>query len=264
MKNSALPTLSSIPVFAICMEREEQRKIDISKHLNDLDIEFTFSNSVDGYQLSDDQKKLYSENSAIEHLGRPLALGEIGCYLSHTNIWQKIIDDNIDIAFVIESDAVLSQETLRSCNVLLQSQNYKDLIMLYYRECYPSYWQKKKITQQSQLVKFSNKSACTTAYLVNNLGARKLLKHAFPISMPVDDFMTGGYVNKNIDTYAVYPRNVEITEDALESSSIREDLFPLLKDLGIKRRLPNETSFLKELEKSIRRQYKKLLPPPWL
>ena len=80
MKNSALTTLSSIPVFAICMEREQQRKFYISEHLNALDIDFSFSNAVDGHQLSDDQKNLYSKNSAIEHLGRPLALGEIGCY----------------------------------------------------------------------------------------------------------------------------------------------------------------------------------------
>ena len=264
MTNSAVNTLSSIPVFAICMDREEQRKIDISKHLGSLNVEFSFSGAVDGHQLTDEQKELYSENHAIEHLGRPLALGEIGCYLSHTNIWQKIVQNDIDIAFVIESDAVLSEETIDSCNALLQDSNYKELVMLYYRECFPSFWQQKKITKRSKLVKFSNKSACTTAYLVSNQGARKLLSRAFPISMPVDDYMTGGYINKDIDTYAVYPRNVEITEDALESSSIREDLFPMLKDLGIKRRLPNETTFIKELEKGIRRQYKKLLPPPWL
>ncbi|AMO54710.1 hypothetical protein GZ77_24095 [Endozoicomonas montiporae] len=263
MKSSAT-TLSSIPVFAICMEREQQRKIEISKHLAKLGVTFSFSNAVDGHQLTDEQKSIYSESHAKDHLGRPLALGEIGCYLSHTTIWQKIVDENIDVAFVIESDAVLSEETLKSCSALLQEKPYKDLIMVYYRECYPSFWQQKKITSHSKLVKFSNKSACTTAYLVSNKGAQKLLKHAFPISMPVDDFMTGGYINKDLDTYAVYPRNVEITEDALESSSIREDLFPLLKDLGIKRRLPNETNFLKEIEKSIRRLYKKLLPPPWL
>ncbi|WP_252178062.1 glycosyltransferase family 25 protein [Endozoicomonas sp. 4G] len=264
MSNPINSTLIDFPVFVICMEREVDRRIEVAEHLTLKGVNFEFSNAVDGHELSNDQKNLYSESQSIKHGGRPLALGEIGCYLSHTSIWQKIVDEQIPCALILESDVVLTQESIECLKNIKKSSVSWDLMMMFYRECLPSIWHKTQLTKKSKIVKFTNKSSCTTAYLVTEQGAKKLLKHAYPLYMPVDDYMTGGYINKDLKTFAVYPRNVHLTDDALESSSIREDLFPLLKDLGIKRRLPGETTMLKEVEKNIRRQIKRVLPPPWL
>ena len=262
--NNLSPAGLNLPVYVICMEREEERRKQINRHFSELGITFIFSDAVDGHQLTKEQSELYSEQAAKNHLGRSMALGEIGCYLSHTTIWQSVINNNIPHALIIESDGVLSDEVLTAVESLIQKSDSWELVMLFYRDCFPSLWNRSQLTKNTKLVRFSNKTSCATAYLINQNGAQKLLQHAFPIKMPVDDYMTGGYVNKSLNTYAVYPRIVNLTEDALESSSIREDLFPLMKEQGIRRRLPEETSFLKELEKKLRRNIKKLLPPPWL
>lgn len=262
--NNLSPAGLDLPVYVICMEREEERRKQISRHFYELGITFSFSDAVDGHQLTKKQSELYSDQASKEHLGRSMALGEIGCYLSHTNIWQSVVNNNIPYALIIESDGVLSDEVLTVVDSVIQKSDDWELVMLFYRECFPSFWNRNQLTKNTKLVRFSNKSSCTTAYLINQSGAQKLLKYAFPIKMPVDDYMTGGYINKSLNTYAVYPRLVNLTEDALESSSIREDLFPLMKEQGVKRRLPEETNLLKEFEKKIRRNIKKLLPPPWL
>ncbi len=254
-----------IPVFAICLEREADRKKRISQHLNSLEIPFQFSNAVDGRKLSlEDRAHYYSEKKSIEIRGRALADGEIGCYLSHSKIWEHMVSQKIEKAFIIESDAVLTNNVIEIIDACKNSSVDWELVMLFYRECIPSIWQRKQLAKESRLVKFSNKSACTTAYLLTLSGAKKLLEKSYPIHMPVDDYMTGGYINKEINTFAVYPRCIHLTEDALETSTIREDLFPMMENLGIKRRLPNETKKHKEIEKKIRRSIKKLLPPPWL
>mgnify|MGYP002005738584 CR=1 FL=1 len=196
--------------------------------------------------------------------GRPMADGELGCYLSHSRIWEKVVSENIAQALVIESDAVFTDEAIEVIHQIEQKDLNWDLIMLYYRECYPAFGKRRPITENSKLVRFANKSACTTAYLVTLEGAMKLLKKAYPIKMPVDDYMTGGYVNKNTNTFAVYPRTIHVTDDALETSTIREDLFPLMEKEGIKRRVEKSKQPLKELEKSLRRFIKKIFPPAWL
>ena len=255
----------NIPVFAICLEREPERKKRLSEHLKQLAVPFTFSNAIDGRKLSDEERSTYyCEKKAIVARGRKLASGELGCYLSHTTLWQHMVDNNIEKAFIIESDTILTHETTAVISNINNNTVKWDLIMLFYRECYPSIWQQKRLTENSRLVRFSNKSACTSGYLLTLTGAKKLLKKAFPIVMPVDDYMTGGYINKEIETFAVYPRCVHLTDDALETSTIREDLFPMLKKEGIKRRKPNEIKKHKEIEKKIRRGIKAILPPPWI
>ncbi len=256
---------NNTPVFAICLEREADRKKRITQHLNSLGIPFQFANAVDGRKLTPEERAhYYSENKSIEVRGRALADGEIGCYLSHSKIWEYIVSNKIEKAFIIESDAVLTNEVIDVINACQNKITSWDLIMLFYRECHPSIWKKQQLTKKSSLVKFSNKSACTTAYLITLSGAKKLLKKSYPIHMPVDDFMTGGYINKGIDTFAIYPRCIHLTDDALETSTIREDLFPMMEQSGIKRRLPSEIKKHKEIEKKIRRSIKKILPPPWL
>ena len=36
--------------------------------------------------------------------GRPLTFGEIGCFMSHYNIWQETVDRNLDTVLVLEDD----------------------------------------------------------------------------------------------------------------------------------------------------------------
>lgn len=255
----------SIPAFVICLDREVKRRQLIQEHLHSHNIAFTFSNAVDGRTLTYDEKgKYYSESSSIKMRGRPLAAGEIGCYLSHSRIWEKIISENINKSIIIESDALFTHEAVKVINAVDNKHSNWELIMLHYRDCYPAFMGRLKLTTKSKLVRFSNKSSCATAYMVTLQGAKKLIKQAYPIQLPVDDYMTGGYINKNITTYAVYPKTVNITDDALETSTIREDLFPMMKKLGIKRRTDGKKKTLKELEKNIRRFIKKTRTPPWL
>ena len=36
--------------------------------------------------------------------GRPLTFGEIGCFMSHYNIWMEIVERNLDTVLVLEDD----------------------------------------------------------------------------------------------------------------------------------------------------------------
>ncbi len=252
----------SVPAFTICLDREVERKRYIAQHLSDFNIAFEFSNAVDGRMLSLKQKnEVYASKKAELMRGRKLADGEIGCFLSHYTIWQEMIKKNIATALVVESDAVFCRESVTSINALTAGQYDWELVMLYYRECFPSFWGQERITPQSKLVRFANKCSCTTAYLLTLSGAKKLVEKAMPICLPVDDYMTGGFINKGIDTFAVYPRTIHLTEDNEETSTIKQGVNSI-KNLTENRR--KKIAITKKAEKRVRYFSKQLKPGPWL
>ncbi|WP_263081125.1 glycosyltransferase family 25 protein [Endozoicomonas sp. Mp262] len=255
----------SIPTYVICLEREADRRRHIARHLESFNIDFQFSNAVDGRQLTEKEKNdKYSEKKAIDIRGRALAPGELGCYLSHCNIWHQMVEHNIQHALILESDAEFSEEAIAVINALNKFPADWELIMLYYRDCYPSFWNQAPITNNTKLVRFSNKSSCTTAYLLSLSGARKLLKHAYPLCLPVDDYMTGGYINKGVNLYAAYPRTIELTEGSDETSVIRPDINAMVGHDTLKARKQKKQGALKQLEKRSRRFIKQIMPAPWL
>ncbi len=65
--------------------------------------------AVDGIQLSDDQLAKYSEVEAIKTLGRPLVKTQIGCALSHLNIYEKIVAEGISECVVLEDDIYIGK-----------------------------------------------------------------------------------------------------------------------------------------------------------
>jgi len=75
-----------------------KRKSNITKNLKD--VEFEFYDGVDGRKVD---KKYYDEK------GSRLTYGQLGCALSHLGIYKKMVDEDIDIALVMEDDCVFNE-----------------------------------------------------------------------------------------------------------------------------------------------------------
>ncbi len=44
-------------------------------------------------------------NGKDPYSGRPLNMGEIGCFMSHYHIWQEMVEKNVTRALILEDDA---------------------------------------------------------------------------------------------------------------------------------------------------------------
>lgn len=77
-------------VYCISLERREDRRNKIKNHLDSLDIKFEFFNAVDGKNLKD--------------IPRGINPGEMGCILSHLEIYKKSLSENIGDYLIIEDD----------------------------------------------------------------------------------------------------------------------------------------------------------------
>lgn len=97
--------------FVINLEKQEKRREIISKQLNALHIPFEIFPAVNGRLLTQEQiSQLYDREKALKKGYYDLTLPEIGCALSHINIYKKIVSENIPYALILEDDAFLNPE----------------------------------------------------------------------------------------------------------------------------------------------------------
>lgn len=63
--------------------------------------------AIDGNRLKHDAlTQSYDVEFNRKQNHSELTLGEIGCYISHRKVWQKIVDEHLDFALVLEDDFI--------------------------------------------------------------------------------------------------------------------------------------------------------------
>ncbi len=76
--------------------------------LKELGIDYTYFEAVDGKTLTDEilsQKGIkFMPGYEDPYHKRPMKMGEIGCFLSHFMIWQKMVEENLKEVLILEDD----------------------------------------------------------------------------------------------------------------------------------------------------------------
>ncbi|MEZ6131735.1 MAG: glycosyltransferase family 25 protein [Planctomycetaceae bacterium] len=101
--------------FVITLERSVERRPHADWIVSQLPLPSEILNAVDGRALPQDlvaevcQRQIHSPKYPHE-----LSRGEIGCFLSHRNAWQTILDRNLDAALILEDDITFDRDELCS------------------------------------------------------------------------------------------------------------------------------------------------------
>ena len=91
-------------VYMVNLDRRQDRFNRMKYNFDMLGIDFHHVSAVDGRTL--DQEYIDQHNIKMmpeffePYHGRPLTYGEIGCFMSHYNIWSEIVDSDLDIVVV--------------------------------------------------------------------------------------------------------------------------------------------------------------------
>lgn len=178
------------PIFVINLTVDIERKQHMQALGKKHNLSMNFIEAVDGKTLTKAQKATYSKTDAIKNLNREMSAGEIACGLSHRLIYQKMVDNDIEVALVLEDDAWFDSQLLG----LLSQLNYLDedwelLLLGYHKQTAPrSFWYKKKI-KDNIIRRTAGIVAGTHGYCITNNGAKKMLKHTKKISKPIDNYI---------------------------------------------------------------------------
>ena len=217
-------TLGVDQVYLINLERRPDRLNNMQAIFNELGIEYQWVKAVDGKSnineeyLSQHGIVMMSDFSEPYH-GRPLTYGEIGCFMSHYNVWLDVLKQRWHQVIVFEDDVRFEpffrdkltavQEELRTLKIDW------DLIFLGRKILHnvEEAW-----VDGSQWLVHVNYTYWTLGYMLSARGAQKLVDEK-PLGkmVPVDEYLPimydrhpnqtwkSHYLNRNLQAYSVHP-----------------------------------------------------------
>ncbi len=174
----------SVPIFVINMQGSEKRWATLSSRLASLDINAERFPATIGKELTKEQLgEWYSAAKNQQKYHRDLTLGEIGCYVSHMRIWQKMLDEKIDCCLILEDDLFIEKH-LKVTIELANTLHGWDVIKLSDNRDFP-FIDTKNLADNLLLGNYRKAPNGTQGYLISLSGAKKLLTRK-PFFRPVD------------------------------------------------------------------------------
>ncbi|WP_227006570.1 glycosyltransferase family 25 protein [Shewanella donghaensis] len=174
-------------IFVINLDESVERLENIKLQFAALGLEFERVSAVKGKELSDGKRKqVFDLKSNLSKYYKKLNDGEIGCYLSHILCWEKIQQQQLDYALIIEDDAVISESIIDFMTFANNTHHEWDYIALSHGRKLKKIINPFKINQELVVGQTLKLPSTTTGQFISFSGAEKLLENAYPISRPVD------------------------------------------------------------------------------
>ena len=179
--------------------------------LDRLGLDHEFFPAVDGAALTEGDLVNYDRKARLKAFGCDLLPNEIGCYLSHYGIYQKIIAENIPRSLILEDDVEVSDDLPAILVALADAPADWELIRLAgirarkgrkIANILPGY----------RVVRLLDVASGTQAYLLSQRGAGKLAAYGKKIIRQVD-VMLDRYWDNGLRIMAVQPYPIHPSRD---------------------------------------------------
>lgn len=97
--------MHNIPVYIVSLSNALDRRSTISKNLDKYKIKYEFVDAIQGSLL--DKEQVNKINLQC-HYNRTIGPNEIGCSLSHKNVYKLMVRRNQSKAIILEDDAIIN------------------------------------------------------------------------------------------------------------------------------------------------------------
>lgn len=252
---------SSIPVFIINLPESIERKYFMKTQCESLGISPVFIDAIYGKDLSKSEVSQYcNQNKAKQLFGRELLLGEIGCALSHKKIYQRMIDNNIPYAVVLEDDAVIKEGFDKVVKLTLDLDVNWELVLLGHHKNQLknlkspiSIWDNHLINSKYSLGRLADFGFGAYGYMLTLEGAKKLIVELSKIYLPIDHYTPDSQI---LNTYAISPTVINVSDffnSTIDNEKTRSHLnsmfyIKFLQKIGVINTAVSVKSFLKTLK----------------
>ncbi len=200
-------------VFVINLAKNPERMAYVGGQLDELGVAYERFEAVYGKELtSEEREEKISRFRSWCAMGHIIDDGEAGCALSHCGIYQKMIEENIPYACVLEDDVKISSEftdVLKRIDEWIKPQE-PQVVML-------SAHMASHIGARGI---FSLKNAsCTDGYVITYPSAQAILNANYPVVTVADKW--GRWVKRDlIKMWRVYPTTIEQDKQVCAVSNI--------------------------------------------
>lgn len=180
--------MSFWPVYVINMATNTARMAAAGQTLSTLGIPFQRFEAVDGRALSTtERQRIYDPIENARKFRHPLIPGELGCYLSHINLWRKIAADPAPGAVILEDDFSTDKHLRRVLGALFQDNASWDMVKLYSRRANSRMIKTRSLGPGITLGQPYQIPNTTLGYVIRREAAAQLLAHPFPLARPIDE-----------------------------------------------------------------------------
>lgn len=214
------PTTQAVPIFVISLARAQERRTSIAHHLATLNLTFTIVDAVDGHAISPEARR------ALLADGKDRRPGEVGCYLSHIEVYRRIVIDRIPVALILEDDARLHPAIAPVLRTGIDSCDFDYCLLDYVHtneQGQVFYDPDDIVTIGGRFKAYATHAgpAALSAYLITLDAAERRLCYALPIRKPIDVYTSLPYRPRF--RAVVAPPAAGVGEEGMYSSTTPKD-----------------------------------------
>jgi len=240
-------------IYLINLERSTDRLTACARQFEEHGLSFERIEALDGEKLEQsDLIDVYDFQKSSYH--KHLTCGEIACYLSHIRAWQKIVDEQLDYAFVFEDDVLLEENIKKGLDAIQNIEQPWDLIKLTEAPI------KRKVVHQMpadnfSLVTYNKVPIRSCAQVISLSGAKKLLENCSVIVRPVDVALQYWW-ESGLKVFGLQPYSAK-PDDTL-SSEIDRNKTRTKAEQSFPKKVVNGFYFLFKNKKELKKRLKQL------
>lgn len=223
--------------FVINLEKNKERLANMQDALRELNVEFIRFPAVYGKDLSlIERRRALNGFAWLCTQGYPARDGQIGCALSHIQIYQKMIQEDITACCILEDDVAFSSEYPFVVSYIEKHLDISrpQVILLH---CHYSEYAGKDVIQTGCEIKPIVYERCAESYILTKKAAEALLALNYPIKHPCDHWFYFAKTGR-IELLQAFPTTCkqkwddDYRSDVYEGKCVDVRKFGLVKKLG--------------------------------
>ncbi|WP_190286180.1 MULTISPECIES: glycosyltransferase family 25 protein [Pantoea] len=217
-------------IFVINLARSPERRASMEQQLSRLNLEYEIVEAVDGSQLS--YTDIMKETRPLNYA---LSCGEVGCALSHINIYRRIASEGIPMALILEDDALIDCKTVDVMSEIEERNTTHPTVTLLTEG--PKYINKPlyKSDEKKHQIYEVLEAACSHGYVINNSAACRMANFLYSVWMVADKWQV-------LKEYSVC--QVEAVIPSVIGKTPHADSSTIQFDNDFKKRLEEEKDFM--------------------
>jgi len=278
--DSPKSTVGFDEVFLINLKRRPERLVRMEYSLGLLGIQHKLIDAVDGKDLNDTLVEALGikmlPNYADPYHHRAMTMGEIGCFLSHYNIWKEIVERKLERSLIFEDDIRFEpyfQQKLS--NFMHDVDKLKvdwDIIYLGRKRLALA---NESFVDGSDFLVNVEYSYWTLSYILSQKGAEKLI-NGEPLKklVPVDEYLPimfdhhpesrwkDSFPNRDLKAFSIHPLLVYPTHYVKDEGYISDTESSEIVPENVRSHPENGKAGKGSKEKTIEEMQAELLKPP--
>jgi glycosyl transferase family 25 len=213
--------MSDWPIYVINMAANTTRMARVTDELSRRGLAFTRFEAVNGRALSEDERaRVYDPQANARRARHPMIGPELGCYLSHVALWEKIAAGDADGAVILEDDFAAQDDLPQVIAALAEDGGDWDIAKLFSLKQTQGVVARRPLIPGREIVVPYKVPTTTLGYAIRREAAARLAARALPVSRPIDEDHKH-FWEIDLRVALVMPPPLSFGDDTAETGSIQ-------------------------------------------